>query len=444
MSFPIRETVLIVEDDPGVAELQRRRLKRAGYEVVLAASADEALNAAAADNVQLAVLDYRLPGQTTGLDLHRWFQSAGYDLPVILVTGFSDEATAIAALRAGVRDFVTKSPAYLDYLPEAVERVLKQVRTEASLEALRQQLVQSQKLEAVGRLAGGVAHDFNNMLTVILGYSEAILDQLDADHPLRADVEEIQQAATRSAGLTRQLLAFSRQQVSHPEVADLNTIVSNLQKMLQRLIGADVELVTRLEPQPAEVLVDIGQIEQVLMNLAVNARDAMPDGGRLVIETANLSVGAGGAFPARHAELPRGSYVALTVTDTGCGMDPQTQARIFEPFFTTKPVGQGTGLGLATVYGIVLQSGGMIFVDTEPGQGSTFSIYLPAAWTEQHQDEMTASCQTTGAHERCRRVSSPTSTSTCASSTGSAPRDTMRARNNRRLTGEWIDAHPPS
>ena len=380
MSAGSRETILIVEDDPGVAELQRRSLKRAGYDVVTAATADEALARVADGGIRLVLLDYRLPGGITGLDVHRQLKEEAHRLPVILVTAFSDEATVIEALRAGVRDFVSKSPAYLDFLPEAVERVLQQVRTEESLEVVRQELLQAQKLEAVGRLAGGIAHDFNNMLHVILGYSDAILDCLDASSPLRADAEEIRMAANRSAALTRQLLAFSRQQPADPQVIDLNATVSDLQKMLGRLIGADVEFVSRLEADPACVVADVGQIEQVVMNLVVNSRDAMPDGGRLIVTTGNLDAPAGSS---RHrADLTAGSYVTLSVEDTGCGMDAATQARIFEPFFTTKAVGQGTGLGLATVYGIVRQSGGQIAVDSQPGRGARFIIYLPEAQAE--------------------------------------------------------------
>jgi two-component system cell cycle sensor histidine kinase/response regulator CckA len=238
-----------------------------------------------------------------------------------------------------------------------------------------EQLRQAQKMEAVGRLSGGIAHDFNNLLGVIIGYSETIEHQLPQDDPLRKNAEQIRKAGERAAALTHQLLAFSRRQVLQPKVLDLNSVVTDMGKMLRRLIGVNIELTTRLDSDLCRVKADQSQIEQVLVNLAVNARDAMPDGGSLVIETANTDVTE---TLARGLPFLRpGPHVLLTVSDTGIGMDLSTQRHIFEPFFTTKPPGKGTGLGLATVYGVVKQSGGVVGVDSKPGKGSRFKIYLP-------------------------------------------------------------------
>ena len=238
---------------------------------------------------------------------------------------------------------------------------------------LEAQLQQSQKMEAVGRLAGGIAHDFNNMLTAVKGYTEFLLEDLDQRDPRRTDVQEIAKASDRAASLTRQLLAFSRKQVLQPRPIDLNEVVEAMEKMLRRLIGEDVHVVTRLDPDLRLVEADPSQVEQVVMNLAVNARDAMPTGGILTIETRNATLDK---VEADWVAKP-GSYAVLSISDTGIGMDAATRAQIFEPFFTTKPVGQGTGLGLSTVYGIVTQSGGHVSVYSEPGQGSTFKVYLP-------------------------------------------------------------------
>jgi nitrogen-specific signal transduction histidine kinase len=240
---------------------------------------------------------------------------------------------------------------------------------------LERQFRQAQKMEAVGRLAGGIAHDFNNLLTVISGHTEILSSLIEQDERPRRSVEQIGKAADRAASLTRQLLAFSRMQLLQPKVLDLNVVVAELGKMLPSLIGEDVGLIFAPEPKLGRVKADPGQIEQVIMNLAVNARDAMPQGGKLVIQTKNFVMDAD--YARTHPPATPGQYAMLTVSDTGHGMDAETQSRIFEPFFTTKEQGKGTGLGLATVYGIVKQSGGFIWVYSEPGQGTRFEIYLP-------------------------------------------------------------------
>ncbi len=240
--------------------------------------------------------------------------------------------------------------------------------------ALEQQLRQSQKMEAIGRLAGGIAHDFNNLLMVISGYSEFLLDRLGPDPALRVPAQEISSASVRASSLTRQLLAFSRKQMLAPKILDLNDVVTENLKMLTRVIGEDIDLVMVPATELGAVRADAGQIEQVIMNLAVNARDAMPSGGKLTIETSNVSLDE--EFSRLHASLNPGNYVMLAISDTGAGMDSETQSRIFEPFFTTKGP-KGTGLGLSTVYGIVKQSGGYIWVYSEAGKGTTFKIYFP-------------------------------------------------------------------
>jgi PAS domain S-box-containing protein len=259
----------------------------------------------------------------------------------------------------------------------SVRAVIVNVRDLTDRRKLEDQLRQSQKMEAVGQLAGGIAHDFNNLLTAILGYCNLMLDDMPVDNPMRGDLEEIRHAGERAAALTRQLLAFSRRQMLQPQIVDINAIVRQLEKLMRRLLSADVELVTALASSLPTVKVDPVSIEQVLMNLAVNARDAMPHGGRLTIETAAVDLDE--TYTVNHAGVVPGRYVMISVSDTGEGMDETTRSRIFEPFFTTKEQGKGSGLGLATVYGIVTQSGGHIWVYSEPGHGTVFKVYLPHA-----------------------------------------------------------------
>jgi len=281
----------------------------------------------------------------------------------------------ISMVRKDGRKVLLQTSARLTYSngqKEGVQGIARDITERRHLENMVQQ---SQKLEAIGRLSGGLAHDFNNLLCVISGHAELLTEQIQPEHPSLRNLAQIKKAVDSASSLTRQLLAFSRKQVFHPRILDLNAIVIETEKLLGRLIGEHIEFFSTLHPTLGHVRVDPVQVEQVLVNLVLNARDAMPLGGKLTIETGNVELGEGSR--SKHAIVPAGNYVVLSVTDNGCGMDEETQSRIFEPFYTTKELGKGTGLGLATVYGIIKQSGGFIWVYSEPGQGTSFKVYLP-------------------------------------------------------------------
>ena len=313
------------------------------------------------------------PGELIGRQLSDLVSASEADLDDVPQEGigYRSDGTPVDIEMAG-KKYVFQGE---DVTVIAIRDIAQRKRDEAENKMLQRQLLLSQKMEAIGRLSAGVAHDFNNCLLAIFGYSDLLLDRYAEDGFLCRNVTGIKEAGQRAAALTKQLLAFARRQPMETRVLDPNPIVANLEKMLQRLLGEDITLATALHPEVGKIRVDAGQIEQVVVNLAVNARHAMPSGGRLTIRTSPVTVTD--ESPARHANVPSGSYVLLTVEDTGVGMDAETQARIFEPFFSTK--GEGTGLGLATAYGIVKQSSGHIFVDSTPGQGACFSIYLPVS-----------------------------------------------------------------
>jgi signal transduction histidine kinase len=378
---PLR--LLHLEDDPIDADLITTTLMEGNIpcESQLVDTRQAFVAALKEGRMDLILADYSIPGfdGMTALTLARQHCP---DVPFLFVSATIGEELAIDAMHQGATDYVLKQR--LGRLVPSVQRALRELedRTERKRaeEALRQsekQFRQSQKMEAVGRLAGGIAHDFNNLLTVIMGYSQVLLTELGPQHPLRGKTEETLKAGERAATLIRQLLTFSSKQPLDPKILSLNAAVTSLESLLRRLIGEDIQLVCTLDPTNGRLRADQAQLEQVLVNLVVNARDAMPKGGTLTIETAQVELTRS---PVYHlTPLLPGPYVRLTVSDTGCGMDRNTQSHIFEPFFTTKGEGKGSGLGLSTVYAIVTQCGGAIDVTSRVGHGTRFDLYFPRA-----------------------------------------------------------------
>jgi signal transduction histidine kinase len=294
---------------------------------------------------------------------------------IVVLTSHDDDVLAVQAVQRGAEDYLVKTTTDAQLLQRSIRYARERAHWRRETLARHGELRQAHKMEAVGRLAGGIAHDFNNLLTAIFGYADLLLEQFTDDDPRRGDVREIRSCAERAARLTRQLLAFSRKQMMLPRVLSLNEVFASLQKLLSRVLGDSVSLETRLSDALWPVRADPAQIEHVLMNVVANARDAMPSGGRLIVETANAVVEA---EDSRHRPgLRIGAYATLSVADDGAGMPDSVRAHIFEPFFTTKDVGEGTGLGLATVYGIIKQMEGCVYVDSEEGKGTRVVIYLP-------------------------------------------------------------------
>gem|GEM_PF-2778896 len=409
-------TVLIVDDENSIRLTLCEFLQVAGHTVLTAADAAEALRILKGESVDVVVSDIVLP-RINGVDLLRTIREKDQRVQVIMMTGEPTVETASAAVRNGAFDYLFKpitkdailkavaNAAKVKRLSDEAERLtvenerhrnhLKELvaartraleeeeaerrRIEEQSHKLEEQLRQSQKMEAIGQLAGGVAHDFNNLLMAISGSTEYAQDSLPADSEVQPALEEVLAATKRAAALTRQLLAFSRRQILKPEVLDLNAAMGDLLKLLGRLIGEDIELRFVPGSSVSHVRVDAGQLEQVIINLAVNARDAMlPTGGTLTIRTQNTTITTPNeALFAATGEAPQGDFVMLTISDTGSGMSAAVRRRIFEPFFTTKAANKGTGLGLATVYGIIRQHDGYIGVESREGEGSTFRVYLP-------------------------------------------------------------------
>jgi len=366
--------ILIVEDNPHDAELLVRELHRSGFIFDWKRVDTEAEFLANLNpGLHLVLSDFEMPEFNGLRALELLKQQAALDIPFIIVSGTIGEETAVTAIKQGASDYLLKDR--IVRLGPAVRRALQEVEERAERKQLEAQFIEAQKMEVVGQLAGGVAHDFNNVLAVIMGYDELIEQALGPDHPLQKYTEEIRLATERAAGLTRQLLVFSRKEVVQAVVLDPNEVVESMDKMLRRLIDENVEMTVVYGKQIGTIRADSGYVWQVLMNLVVNARDAMPNGGKLVVETS--AVRLDDSYVAAHSGTTPGDYVMLSVTDTGIGMTEEVKGRLFEAFFTTKPVGKGTGLGLTTCQTIVRLSGGHIDVSSELGQGTTFKVYFP-------------------------------------------------------------------
>ena len=369
--------ILAVDDDPQARALIEIALTEAPFQYFLevVSTAASGIRRIASGEHDVYLIDQQLP-DGNGVDLIHRAKAEGISQPFILMTGHGSGALDEAASREGAADYVEKHMVGA-HLERSIRYALRNWQSARALFDREEQLRQAQKMEAIGRLAGAVAHDFNNLLTAIVGYADMIAERVNPDETLR-DAAEIRKVADRAAALTRQLLAFSRKQFLDPVVLDLNEAISGLLQVLPRVIGERIHTQMRLGTDLKPIKADAGQIEQMLLNLVLNARDAMPNGGELVIETAGVVLDRD-RLASEGLTLKPGRYAMLLVADSGTGMDDSTRAHAFEPFFTTKPKGKGTGLGLATVYGIVDQSGGQIALETAPGRGTTFRIYLPEA-----------------------------------------------------------------
>jgi signal transduction histidine kinase len=372
--MPDRIKILIVEDNRGDAELLVRELRRSGFAFdYQRVDTEEAYLAALNPELDLILSDFEMPefGGMRALELLK--KRPELDIPFIIVSGTIGEEMAVAAMREGAVDYLIKDR--IVRLVPAVRRALADVKDRAERRQLEAQFIEAQKMEVVGQLAGGVAHDFNNVLAVIMGYSEVVIDELGCDHPLHKHVEEIRLAALRAAGLTRQLLIFSRKETVKAVELNLNEVIEDMEKMLRQLINENIEMTVIYDRQLGQIMANSGYVWQLLMNLVVNARDAMPEGGKLVVKTSAVTLDE--SYVKVHPEIIPGEYVMVSVCDNGLGMTDEVKSRLFEAFFTTKVAGKGTGLGLVTCHTVVRQSGGHIDVSSELGHGTTFKVYFP-------------------------------------------------------------------
>ncbi len=378
MTFPAPIKILLVEDDPEDAFLLKEALTEAGaagFDLTHVPMLETAVERLSDGGFDVVLLDLSLP-DGSGLETVKRTMPAAPDVPIVVLTGYSDEAFALSALREGAEDYLIKGQFTGKELVRAIGYAIERHRLLTEQRRLEAQLRHSQKIESVGRLAAGGAHDFNNFLTVIDSFTTLLMDGEQVSPRGRMFLEQMLEASRRAANLTRQLLAFSRQEKMCRTVLDLNQVVRNLAKILQHLLGENVELDCKCAEELPPILADEGLTEQVIMNLAVNARDAMPKGGRLGIRTERVELDA--AQSSGNPEARPGKFVCLIVQDTGSGMEAAVLNRIFEPFFTTKAVGKGSGLGLSIVYGIIKQHGGWIEVESAPNQGTTFRLFFEA------------------------------------------------------------------
>ena len=365
--------VLLVEDNPDDAKMVLRELKRAGFEPISQrVDTEVAFLDSLHSDLDFILSDYAMP-EFSGLRALALLRKSGMEIPFILISGTIGEDIAVEAMKLGATDYLLKDR--LTRLGPAVRRGLQEVAERAERRRLEAQFIEAQKMEVIGHLAGGVAHDFNNILAIIMGYSDLMIQKIEPGNEFKSYLETIRSSCERAAGLTRQLLIFSRKQTVQLVVLDINEVIKDLDKMLKRLVDENIELTILPGAQLGRVKADSGYVGQVLMNLAVNARDAMPNGGKLTIATSNVALDEN--YTHTHTGAIPGDYVMISVSDTGTGMTEEVKARMFEAFFTTKPKGKGTGLGLATCQTIMQQSGGHIAVQSELGQGTTFKIYFP-------------------------------------------------------------------
>ena len=371
MKQPLR--VLIVEDNPLDAELVLRELRHTGFEPEWErVDTEAAFVQRLSSQYDIILSDFEMPG-FNGLRALEFLLASGLDVPLILISGTIGEEAAVAAIRQGAADYLLKDR--IARLGAAVRKAIQEVQDRSVRRQLQDQVIEAQKMEVIGQLAAGVAHDFNNVLAVVMSYCDLIKTDLSPDSPLQDYVNEILHASERGAGLTRQLLVFGRKQLVVPVVLDLDETIKATEPMLRRLISGNVDMEISRESHCGQVMADPGYVGQVLMNMVVNARDAMPNGGRLHIATHNTTLNS--SYTEIHPETIPGDYVMISISDTGTGISEEVKARLFEAFFTTKPAGKGTGLGLATCQTIAKKSGGFIEVCSEVGHGSTFKVYFP-------------------------------------------------------------------